>query len=237
VRQSAVYALAVHAPISIFALVGAYYYGVDYLALAVFVFLIQTLGISVGFHRYFSHRGFETYRPIKLLMGYLGSLAIIGGPISWSLVHRQHHKYSDKDGDPHNPAQGFWHSAYSWVYTFDVTPKMLTSVKDLYKDADTVLLEKLALVAPYASLLIAFLVDPVICATLALAMFIVFVMETSLNCVFHSPSGRVYNSAILSPIFGGSSLHKNHHDSYSLNFSTTWYQLDTGYWIIKLIRK
>ncbi len=236
-RISAVYALAVHAPISIFAIVSAYMLGIDLATFLVSVFLIQTVGISVGFHRYFSHKGFETSMPLKIIMGYLGTLAIIGGPISWGLVHRQHHKHSDTDLDPHSPKHGFIHSAYSWVYTFDVTPKMLASVKDLYKDNVTLTLEKLSFILPYVTLVIAYFLSPIVCASIALAMFTVFLMETSLNCLFHSPTGKVYNSALLSPVFGGSCLHKNHHESYSVNFSKAWYQLDTGYWIIKLIRK
>lgn len=231
------YLLKVQLPILILFIVSMYSFGMNIPLFLVSVFLIQTVGISVGFHRYFSHKGFETYTIVKILMGILGSLAIIGGPVGWSLVHRQHHKYSDQPGDPHSPKDGFWHSAYFWAYSFNITPLMIANVRDLYRDKVTVTIERYSAVLPYVFIVVAAIVDTTFIASVTGAMFTVLLMESSLNCLFHSSTGKLYNSALLSPIFGGSCLHKNHHESYNVNFSKAWYELDTGYWIIKLIRK
>ena len=73
----------------------------------IFVFLVMYVltgvGITVGFHRLFTHRSFKTTRPIRIALAALGSMAIEGPIISWVADHRKHHAFSDQLGDPHSP--------------------------------------------------------------------------------------------------------------------------------------
>ena len=73
----------------------------------VFLFLgmyfFTGLGITVGFHRHFTHRSFKTYTWLHGLLAILGSAAIEGPVISWVADHRKHHAFSDEEGDPHSP--------------------------------------------------------------------------------------------------------------------------------------
>jgi stearoyl-CoA desaturase (delta-9 desaturase) len=81
------------------------------LALAVVFYLVSALGITVGFHRYFTHGAFEANRGLKIALAVAGSLAIEGPVIRWVADHRRHHAYSDQEGDPHSPwrfGTGFW---------------------------------------------------------------------------------------------------------------------------------
>ena len=57
----------------------------------------------MGFHRYFTHGSFKANRAFKIALGVAGSLAIEGPILNWVSDHRRHHKYSDKEGDPHSP--------------------------------------------------------------------------------------------------------------------------------------
>ena len=67
------------------------------------LYLLTGLGVTVGFHRLFTHRRFKTYaRGARRARG-LGSAAIEGPVISWVADHRKHHAFSDKEGDPHSP--------------------------------------------------------------------------------------------------------------------------------------
>src|SRR6185437_13409514 len=66
-------------------------------------YLISGLGIAMGFHRYFTHGSFKANRAFKIALGLAGSLAIEGPILDWVSDHRRHHKYSDKEGDPHSP--------------------------------------------------------------------------------------------------------------------------------------
>ncbi|MFP2926134.1 acyl-CoA desaturase [Pyxidicoccus sp. 3LG] len=84
--------------------------GLD-VGLLVGMYLLTMTGIELGFHRYFSHRTFETTRPLRALLLILGSMAGQGSALLWSGVHRWHHAHTDAPGDLHSPTlgrHGFW---------------------------------------------------------------------------------------------------------------------------------
>ncbi len=81
----------------------------DVIIAAVF-YGVSGIGISVGFHRYFTHSAFKANRAVKIALAIAGSLAIEGPVLDWVADHRRHHKYSDKDGDPHSP----WRFGDDW---------------------------------------------------------------------------------------------------------------------------
>ena len=64
---------------------------------------LTAIGITVGYHRYFTHGSFKAPRGVKIALGILGSLAIQGSINQWVADHRKHHKFSDEIGDPHSP--------------------------------------------------------------------------------------------------------------------------------------
>jgi stearoyl-CoA desaturase (delta-9 desaturase) len=66
-------------------------------------YMVSGMGITVGFHRYFTHKSFKPNRAVKIALAIAGSLAIQGPVIRWVADHRKHHKFSDRDGDPHSP--------------------------------------------------------------------------------------------------------------------------------------
>jgi stearoyl-CoA desaturase (delta-9 desaturase) len=73
-------------------------------------YVISGLGISMGFHRYFTHGSFKSVRGLKIALAIAGSMALEGPVITWVADHRRHHKFSDKDGDPHSP----WRFGNDW---------------------------------------------------------------------------------------------------------------------------
>jgi stearoyl-CoA desaturase (delta-9 desaturase) len=73
------------------------------LAVLAILYVLSGLGITVGFHRLFTHRSFKTGRVLRAVLGVLGSTAIEGPVISWVADHRKHHAFSDRPGDPHSP--------------------------------------------------------------------------------------------------------------------------------------
>ena len=66
-------------------------------------YFVTGLGITIGYHRLFAHRGFKSRRVLKIVLALVGSMAIEGSVTSWVATHRRHHLYSDHDGDPHSP--------------------------------------------------------------------------------------------------------------------------------------
>jgi stearoyl-CoA desaturase (Delta-9 desaturase) len=101
------------------------------LVLALTFYYLSGLGVSVGLHRYFTHGSFKAKRGFKVALAIAGSLSIEKPVITWVADHRRHHKYSDKDGDPHSPwrfgadaralAKGLAFAHIGWMFEGDVT--------------------------------------------------------------------------------------------------------------------
>jgi stearoyl-CoA desaturase (Delta-9 desaturase) len=99
--------------------------------LAAFWYTVTCLGVTVGFHRYFTHGSFKAKRPLRVALAVVGSMAVQGPILHWVADHRRHHAFSDKQGDPHSPwlfgsspaalARGFWHAHLGWVLNRDLT--------------------------------------------------------------------------------------------------------------------
>jgi stearoyl-CoA desaturase (delta-9 desaturase) len=131
--------------------------------LAVAFYFLTGLGVTVGFHRYFTHGSFKAKRPLRVALAVIGSTAFQGGVIGWVADHRRHHAFSDKEGDPHSPwlfgtgpaamIRGFWHSHMGWILGRDRT-NARRFAPDLLADRDIVAVDRLFLPLTLASLLL-----------------------------------------------------------------------------------
>ena len=72
-------------------------------------------GISLGYHRLHTHRGFKTSKAFEYFLAVCGTLTLEGGPIFWVATHRMHHQHSDHDGDPHTPRDGGFWAHVGWI--------------------------------------------------------------------------------------------------------------------------
>jgi fatty-acid desaturase len=78
-------------------------------------YLYHGLGITLGYHRLLSHRSFKVPVWFEYLLVSGAYLSLEGAPIFWVTTHRLHHRYSDHQGDPHSPKDGFWHAFLGWM--------------------------------------------------------------------------------------------------------------------------
>jgi fatty-acid desaturase len=106
---------------------------------AVLYWVAVGLGISMGYHRLHTHRGFKTTRLFEYFLAVCGTLTLEGGPIFWVAVHRLHHQHSDEPLDPHSPrVSGFW-AHLGWVLFGEAhhndTALMSRYAPDLGRDA------------------------------------------------------------------------------------------------------
>jgi stearoyl-CoA desaturase (delta-9 desaturase) len=100
-------------------------------AIAGVAYVVSGLGITVGFHRYFTHGSFKASRSLKIALAVAGSLAIEGPVVRWVADHRRHHAFSDREGDPHSPwrygetlgalTKGLLHAHVGWMFEKDQT--------------------------------------------------------------------------------------------------------------------
>lgn len=208
---------------------------------------LMMLGVSAGYHRLFSHKGFAVNRPTKLLLLWFGILAGQGSPLFWIGIHRgYHHRYADQEGDAHSPRDGFWHSYILWMFKRD--SMSIRSVVDLLQDPDMVFAHKHYIkILWITNLVVALISVDLWIYLLAFPAFITlhsFLIQTS---VTHMPWAGYRNYNVkddsvnvpwLFPIILGEAWHNNHHgEGRNPNFGRRWWELDPTYWLIKLIEK
>ncbi|WP_028924240.1 acyl-CoA desaturase [Pseudonocardia acaciae] len=117
---------------------------VDVAIFAVF-YIVSGLGVTVGFHRYFTHGSFKAKRPLRIALGLAGSLSLEMTIIDWVATHRRHHKYSDAAGDPHSPwrfgndwkalTKGLFFAHVGWLFSNERTNRKRYA-PDLVADRD-----------------------------------------------------------------------------------------------------
>jgi stearoyl-CoA desaturase (Delta-9 desaturase) len=120
--------------------------------LAVGFYFLSGLGVTVGFHRYFTHRAFKATRGLRNGLAIAGSLAAQGDVTTWVTDHRRHHAFADKQGDPHSPwlfgttpaalAKGFFHAHLGWLFGRDHT-NAARFAPDLLTDRDIATISRL----------------------------------------------------------------------------------------------
>jgi stearoyl-CoA desaturase (delta-9 desaturase) len=123
---------------------GVAFHWVD-VALLVALYTICAFGTTIGFHRYFTHRGFEAHTSVKVALAVLGCMTMQGPITQWVTDHRKHHALSDRPGDPHSPhadfedtawgaVKGFVHAHVGWLFTNMGMEQGLAYGRDLYED-------------------------------------------------------------------------------------------------------
>src|SRR3954463_15391841 len=109
------------------------------------MYMVTGFGITVGFHRLFTHRSFKTGKTVRATLAILGSAAIEGPVISWVADHRKHHAFSDIEGDPHSPhvdhgsglrgtLRGLVHAHVGWLFIHTHRGNRERYAPDLVKD-------------------------------------------------------------------------------------------------------
>ena len=96
------------------------------LVLAAAFYAVTGFGVTVGFHRLFTHRSFKAVAPLEIGLAVAGSLAVEGGLVGWVASHRGHHRFTDRHGDPHSPwlhgpgaggrVLGLVHAHVGWIF-------------------------------------------------------------------------------------------------------------------------
>ena len=198
------------------------------------------LGITVGFHRHLTHRGFKAKPWLHGLLGILGSAAIEGPVISWVADHRKHHAFSDEEGDPHSPhvdhghgwsgaMRGLFHAHMGWLFIHTQRGNKERFAPDLIKDPIISWVDRTFLLWAIGGLLLPFALGWVIGGTLFAAVtgllwgglvrvFVLHHFTYSINSLCHVFGNRDFETSdesrnlalIAIPTFG-EAWHNNHH--------------------------
>ena len=219
-------------------------------------------GITVGYHRLFTHRSFKTGRPLRALFAVLGSAAVEGPVIEWVSTHRKHHRFSDQPGDPHSPhvdhgvgwrgaLRGLFHAHVGWMLRGIDRANPERYAKDLLADPVLRTVDRtfflwvaLGLAFPFALglALTGSLLGGLTGMLWGGAVRILFLHQAtfSINSLCHFFGRRRFpthdesrNLAWLALPTFGEAWHNNHHAfPTSAHHGLTRWQLDPGGWLI-----
>ena len=215
-----------------------------YVALWAASHFLRAIGLTLAFHRYFAHRAFRMNRGARFVWTLLGTAAMQKGPLWWAGHHVNHHKFADRDGDPHSPmVSGFYHAHIGWFLDdtkHDRVEKSNPVVRDFSSAAEIAWLDRRFVVPPLALAAALYLAGGVpwlvwgFCLptmTLAHATF-------AINTINHLFGSRRFETADdsrnnpLTALFAaGEGWHNNHHrfqraarnGFYWWEFDPTWY--------------
>ena len=133
--------------------------------LALALYALTGFGITIGFHRLFTHGGFTPRRALRITLAVLGSMAVEGSVTSWVATHRRHHMFSDHAGDPHSPhrygdrgpalLRGLAFSHVGWLFVSDASDASRYA-PDMLRDRDIRRIDRLFPVLALGSLAVPF---------------------------------------------------------------------------------
>lgn len=229
------------------------------------MYVLGGIGISLGFHRHFTHNAFKTNQTMRVILAVLGSMAAQGPLVSWVAVHRRHHECSDDLGDPHSPnldgkgflatIKGLWHSHYGWLINHEYpnpgyyTPELLRD-KTLSKiNRQYVIWVILGLAIP--TVLGAILKGSWIGGIQgllwggAVRIFVEGNFILSVNSVAHVYGNHPFNTGdnsrnnpwVAIPTLGESWQNNHHAFPNSASIGLKWWEIDLGYWMILVLEK
>ncbi len=233
----------------------------DLIVLAI-MYASTCLGITVGFHRLFTHRSFKTTPAVRGVFAALGSMAIEGPVISWVSDHRKHHAFSDQEGDPHSPhlhghgvkgaMQGLLHAHVGWIFLHDQRGSHDRYAPDLQDDPVVAFVNRTFLFWVLLGLAIPFGLGWLIGGSLttaltgllwggAVRMLLLHHTTYSINSICHVFGRKAYETGDESRNVGwlalfsmGESWHNNHHAfPTSAHHGLRWYQVDLSALLIR----
>jgi stearoyl-CoA desaturase (delta-9 desaturase) len=225
------------------------------------------LGITVGFHRLFTHRSFKTGKAVRAILAALGSAAIEGPVISWVADHRKHHAFSDKPGDPHSPhvdhghgvkgaLKGLAHAHVGWLFVHTERGLKSRYAPDLLADPIVNFISRTFVVWVAAGLAAPFLLGWAIGGTVAegltgllwggaVRMLVLHHATYSINSLCHFFGKRRFatddesrNLAWLSFFTFGEAFHNSHHAfPTSARHGLSRWSFDPSAWVIWVLEK
>jgi stearoyl-CoA desaturase (delta-9 desaturase) len=238
----------------------------DLLVLAI-TYTLTGLGITVGYHRLFTHRSFKTSRTLRALLAVLGSMAVEGPVIEWVATHRKHHRFSDHSGDPHSPhledapgwqgaLRGLGHAHVGWMFRGKDMANPARYAKDLISDGDLRAISRTFPLWVLAGLAVPFGLGVALTGSLvggltgllwggAVRVFFLHHVTFSINSLCHffgrrpfSTGDQSRNLAWLAPLAFGEAWHNNHHAfPTSARHGLDRWQIDPGAWFIAALER
>jgi stearoyl-CoA desaturase (delta-9 desaturase) len=236
-------------------------------ALFLGLYVVCAFGTTIGFHRYFTHKGFEARAPVKALLAILGCMTMQGPVTQWVTDHRKHHALSDKPGDPHSPhvgygggawgaMRGFAHAHVGWMFSNLGMEQGREYGRDLYEDRLVRMIDRMYLLWVVLTLGIPFAIGYAVGGTWELGLeglvwgglirIAAYQHATfSVNSICHMFGRQDYrsrdearNNWLVALLVFGEGWHNNHHAfPVSARHGLHRGQIDVSWWVIRGLEK
>ncbi len=211
---------------------------------------LRAIGLTLAFHRYFAHRSFQMNRIARFIWAWIGTSAMQKGPLWWAGHHVNHHRYADREGDPHSPmVSGVYYAHVGWFLNDAKHDRLEASnpvIRDFSKAPELVLMDRYFFFPPLVLAVVLYLVGGMpwlvwgFClptVTLAHATF-------AINTVNHMFGSRRFdtidesrNNVVTAFFAVGEGWHNNHHRyQRAARNGFYWWEFDPTFYTIRLMK-
>ena len=209
----------------------------------------RMMGITLCFHRHLAHRAFQMSRPVRFLFAWLGTSALQKGPLWWAGNHVSHHRFADREGDPHSPVtSGFFYAHMGWFTNdirWDKVPASNPVVREFSKYGELRWLDHYYAIPPILLALILYLFGgwPALVYGFCVPTFTLAHSTFAINSINHLFGSRRYdtpdqsrNNFWTTLLTLGEGWHNNHHRfQRAARNGFFWWELDPTWWMIRLL--
>jgi stearoyl-CoA desaturase (delta-9 desaturase) len=208
---------------------------------------LRAIGLTLAFHRYFAHRSFQMNRVARFVWTLIGTAAMQKGPLWWAGHHVNHHRYADREGDPHSPAvSGFYYAHIGWFLNDAKHDRLESSnpvVRDFSRAPEIALLDRFFFVPPFVLALVLFLAGgfPLLIWGFCLPTTTLAHATFAINTINHLFGSRRFetrddsrNNAITAVFAVGEGWHNNHHRyQRAARNGFYWWEIDPTWYVIR----
>ncbi len=210
------------------------------------LYFVRMFAITGIYHRYFSHRTFRTSRAAQLMFAILGASAAQRGALWWAANHREHHRTSDTEGDPHSPLRvGFFRAHAGWFMSSRWLETNYKRIGDFAKYPELVWLNRHDQVVPLALGAMLFILGgfELFVWGFVISTTVLFHATASINSLAHLFGSRRYatgdesrNNVWLALITLGEGWHNNHHQHMgATRQGFYWWEIDVTFYALKVL--
>lgn len=239
--------LTVHAG----ALLAPWYFSWSGLTIAIGLYSLTAMGITLGYHRLLTHKSYRAKPWLARLIVFFASQSAQAGPAVWVAIHRQHHANSDQEEDPHNARHGFWWSHMGWM--LKLTPRRLDHeftrrlARDVLEDPFYAFLDRWFFLLCFATMLLLYTVGGWSWVIWGVFVRVAAVFHSTwlVNSAAHHYGYRTYATGDLSTncwwvalLTFGEGWHNNHHAfPRSARHGLRWWEVDLSWWVLLGLEK
>jgi stearoyl-CoA desaturase (delta-9 desaturase) len=210
---------------------------------------VRAIGLTLAFHRYFAHRAFQMNRAARFFWALLGTAAMQKGPLWWAGHHVNHHRFADREGDPHSPMiSGFYYAHIGWFLTDarnDTLEPTNPVIRDFSSAPEIAWLQRFFVVPPLVLAVIMYFAGgmPWLVWGFCLPTMTLAHATFAINTVNHMFGSRRFDTIddsrnnILTAVFAvGEGWHNNHHRfQRAARNGFYWWEFDPTWYVIRLM--